>query len=482
LAIRAYYDNFLGRAPGWYKATIVAFLVADPLLLLVAGPTVAGWAVVLQLIYTLAMATKCYPLQPGGLIAIEAVLLGLSTPGAVAAEIAANFNVLLLLIFMIAGIYFLKDLLLFVFTRLLTGVWSKVMLSLAFCAVSAVLSAFLDALTVMAVVITVAAGFMTTLEATAGRAPLAPADREGFEAFLRDVLMHAAVGTALGGACTLVGEPQNLLIGQIVGWDFVDYAVAMAPVSVPVLAAGLATCWAVERWRIAGFGAELPAAARAALEALAAAERDALDTRAKARLGAQLAVVVLLVMALALHVAEVGLIGLAVIIVATALTGVVEEHRLGEAFEEAMPFAALIVVFFAVVSVIHEQHLFAPVIGWALGFDGPVRNVVFYLASGALSVVSDNVFVATVYIRDAQAAFEAGTIDRAALEQLAIAINMGTNVPSIATPNGQAAFLFLLTSGVALALRLTYLRMVVAALPYTLTMASTGFVAIWLWV
>jgi NhaB family Na+:H+ antiporter len=348
--------------------------------------------------------------------------------------------------------------------------------------VAALLSAFLDALTVMAVVITVAAGFCSTLESLERGAALSVDDREGFAAFLRDLLMHAAVGTALGGVCTLVGEPQNLLIGQIVGWDFVAYAVAMAPVSVPVLVVGLATCWAVERHRIAGFGAELPPAARTALEAMAAAERAALDKRAKARLVAQLAVVVLLVLALALHVAEVGLIGLAVIIVASALTGVVEEHRLGAAFEEAMPFAALIVVFFAVVSVIHEQHLFAPVVGWALGFEGPVRNLVFYAASGALSVISDNVFVATVYIRDAQAAFEAGTIDRAALEQLAIAINMGTNVPSIATPNGQAAFLFLLTSGVALALRLTYLRMVVAALPYTLTMSSTGALAIWLWV
>ena len=31
-------------------------------------------------------------------------------------------------------------------------------------------------------------------------------------------------------------------------------------------------------------------------------------------------------------------------------------------------------------------------------------------------------------------------------ENLAVAINMGTNLPSCATPNGQAAFLFILTS------------------------------------
>jgi NhaB family Na+:H+ antiporter len=30
--------------------------------------------------------------------------------------------------------------------------------------------------------------------------------------------MHGAVGTALGGVCTLVGEPQNLLIAERAGW------------------------------------------------------------------------------------------------------------------------------------------------------------------------------------------------------------------------------------------------------------------------
>lgn len=52
-------------------------------------------------------------------------------------------------------------------------------------------------------------------------------------------------------------------------------------------------------------------------------------------------------------------------------------------------------------------------------------------------------------------------------EQLAIAINTGTNVPSVATPNGRAAFLLLLTSAVAPLIRLSYGRMVLlgTALP-----------------
>jgi NhaB family Na+:H+ antiporter len=47
----------------------------------------------------------------------------------------------------------------------------------------------------------------------------------------------------------------------------------------------------------------------------------------------------------------------------------------------------------------------------------------------------------------------------------------------VATPNGQAAFLFLLTSALAPVIRLSYGRMVVLALPYTITMSLTGLAA-----
>ena len=40
--------------------------------------------------------------------------------------------------------------------------------------------------------------------------------------------MHGAVGTALGGVCTTVGEPQNLLIAGKAGWDFMEFFFQMA--------------------------------------------------------------------------------------------------------------------------------------------------------------------------------------------------------------------------------------------------------------
>ncbi|SQA42437.1 sodium/proton antiporter [Yersinia pestis] len=53
------------------------------------------------------------PAATGGLLAIQAVAIGMTSPHQVAEEIANNLEVLLLLVFMVAGIYFMKQLLLF---------------------------------------------------------------------------------------------------------------------------------------------------------------------------------------------------------------------------------------------------------------------------------------------------------------------------------------------------------------------------------
>jgi NhaB family Na+:H+ antiporter len=71
-----------------------------------------------------------------------------------------------------------------------------------------------------------------------------------------------------------------------------------------------------------------------------------------------------------------------------------------------------------------------------------------------------------------------GVITREHFEVMAIAINTGTNLPSVATPNGQAAFLFLLTSALAPLIRLSYMKMVIMAFPYTIVLSIVGGAAI----
>ncbi|HEY5680058.1 MAG TPA: sodium/proton antiporter NhaB [Pseudomonadales bacterium] len=489
LSTASFWENFLGQAPRWYKTTIVGFLIVNPFLFMISE-FVTGWILVLEFIFTLAMALKCYPLQPGGLLAIEAVAIGMTSTDTIREEVFNNFPVILLLMFMVAGIYFMKELLLFTFTKIILGVRSKTLVSLLFCAVAAILSAFLDALTVTAVIISVAVGFYSVYHRVAsGKSfrdehehgadesigELHREDLESFRAFLRSLLMHGAVGTALGGVCTTVGEPQNLLIAGQVGWEFMEFFLRMAPVTMPVLVVGLTTCVVLEKARAFGYGTDLPGPVRDILERFDQAEAEARSGRDKARLVIQAVAAMLLVVALAMHWAEVGLIGLMVIVIQTAFNGVIEEHNLGRAFEEALPFTSLLVVFFGIVAVIHDQHLFAPVIDYVLTLEVSVQPGMFYIANGVLSAISDNVFVATVYINEVTNAFEEGQIGREHFENLAIAINTGTNLPSVATPNGQAAFLFLLTSSIAPLVRLSYSKMVFMALPYTIVLGITGW-------
>lgn len=489
---QAFFNNFMGQSPSWYKTTVIAFLIINPVLFSI-HPFTAGWLLIVQFIFTLAMALKCYPLQPGGLIALEAVAIGMVKPETVYLEVSKNLEVILLLVFMVAGIYFMKQLLLFVFTKIVVGVKSKRTLSLLFSLVAAALSAFLDALTVTAVIIAVAVGFYAVYHKVASGKLFHQDHNHGndievkqankqtlneFRAFLRSLLMHGAIGTALGGVCTQVGEPQNLLIADRLGWNFVEFFVNMAPITMPVLAAGLLTCYLLEKTKKFGYGTELPLAVRHTLEEFASNEHSKMNQQHKAALLVQAVVATLLCLSLAFHIAEVGLIGLMVIILTTSFNGITEEHQIGKAFEDALPFTALLVVFFTIVGVIHEHHLFSGIINFVLNMESDVQPGMFFLANGVLSAISDNVFVATVYIDEVKAAFDANNISREHYEALAIAINAGTNLPSVATPNGQAAFLFLLTSAIAPLIRLSYGTMVWMALPYTLVMGGVGYLAV----
>jgi len=487
-APQAFYANFLGNAPSWYKLAIISFLIINPILFFWVDPYLAGWVLVLEFIFTLAMALRCYPLQSGGLLAIEAIAIGMASPYDVMHEIELNLPVILLLVFMVAGIYFMKDLLLFTFTKLLTRVKSKLALSLLFSCVSAFLSAFLDALTVIAVVISVASGFYAIFHKVAsshhGHNDEACFDNhfredlDQFRGFLRDLMMHAGIGTALGGVCTMVGEPQNLVIAAQANWEFGEFMLRMAPVSIPVFFAGLFTVILVEKTGWFNYGDTLPANVRKILEDDAAEADAKRTTKDNVKLIVQALVGIWLIIGLALHLAEVGIIGLTVIVLITAFNGITDEHALGHAFEEALPFTALLVVFFAVVAVIAEQKLFSGVINYVLAMDPQTQVPAFYLANGLLSAISDNVFVGTVYITELKQALLNHTINREQFDMLAVAVNTGTNIPSVATPNGQAAFLFLLTSGLAPLIRLGYGTMVYKALPYTIIMTIVGLVAV----
>lgn len=483
--LRQFWESFLGDSPESYKKTIAGFLLANPLLYLLLpllgldGGFWVGWLILFQFIYTLALALRCYPLVPGGLIALEGFLLGMADPHDIYHELEVNLEVLLLLIFMVTAIFFMKDLLLFIFSNLLVRIRNKLVLSLSMMCSTAVLSAFLDALTVTAVLITATAGFVVAMEKRFDE-HLLPSDidvaKRELEAYLRNLVMHGLIGTALGGVCTLVGEPQNLLIASMVGWNFIEFMVRMAPVTAPAFVAGLLTCVVVEKTRLFDYGHVFDENIEEALEYV---KQDVQRTGFTLEMRIQAVVGLLLCLALLFHVAAIGIIGLTAIVLLTAALGKTKEHDIAPAFHEAMPFTALLVVFFAVVALIHAQDLFGFVTNYILAQPPQTRPVLVFGATGLLSLISDNVFVATIYVTEIAKAFQEGLITRHDYDMMAVAINTGTNLPSIGTPNGQAAFLFMLTASLAPRIGLSYLRMVMYALPYTLVVTLTAAAAVY---
>ncbi|AGQ39619.1 sodium:proton antiporter [Mannheimia haemolytica D171] len=490
-SIDALFKSFLGKSPEWYKLCILAFLIINPLIYFFINPFVAGWFLVAEFIFTLSMALKCYPLQPGGLLAIEAVVIGMTNPHHIKEEIMANFDVILLLMFMVAGIYFMKQLLLYIFTKLLVAIHSKKILSLSFCLSAAFLSAFLDALTVIAVIISVGTGFYGVYHKVASGNNFEDSTDitndekiisnkeilEQFRGFLRSLLMHAGIGSALGGVMTMVGEPQNLIIASQAEWGFIEFLLRVLPVSLPVLICGIATCFLVEKYKLFGYGDRLPSKVWVVLARYSQLKEQKMTKQDRLKMLVQAIAGIWLIIGLALHLADVGIIGLTIII-CTAFCGITDEHTLGKAFQESMPFTALLIVFFSVVAVIIDLKLFEPIIAFVLSAEPHSQLSLFYIFNGLLSMISDNVFVGTVYINEAKTALDAGIIDREQFDLIAVAINTGTNLPSVATPNGQAAFLFLLTSSFAPLIKLSYGRMVYMALPYTIVLSIVGFLGL----
>jgi Na+/H+ antiporter NhaB len=615
--------NFLGHSDWRFKLFIVCSLLLNPLITWLAGPTVGAWMVLLEFLVTLAAALEAYPLQAGGILVIEANFIGLTNPHTLLHEVITNLNVILMIIFMVAAIHFMKNLLLWIFTKILIKVEDKTMLSVLMLLCATVMSAFLDALTVSAVVVSVCTGFLGVYYHVVkhsklprlqkrrrgmkfqlhpkggngvGEAPKKEIAKDGnhtngrvedhkavenhieeqhpqkepekdsvvtpdeievhipklaevlerkvsdpkldkgqangetfetkdaaemeeiertisrFKAFLRSLLMHCAVGTTFGGIMTMVGEPQNLIVADRMEWDFGSFIIKLMPVWASVLPCAIVTCIALEKSKRCGYGCLMPDDVRSILQDFEQSEYGKLDSEAKTLLAVQAFGATLLCLGLVLHMAEVGFVGLGVVIFLTTLNGVTEEHQIAHAFLESMPFVSLLVVFFGIVGMIHDQELFKPIIDWVLTLDESLQASVLFMVNGVLSMVSDNVFVATIFVDEIAFAFRNGhggdsggsihadqhaaggshgshephahrvlqakQMSREHYETLGIAIIAGTNLPSMATPNGQAALLFILTSNIAPLVQLSYRKMCIMTLPYTIMATTIGLLAL----
>ena len=143
-------------------------------------------------------------------MALQALALGLTDAYHVYHEIESNLEVVLLLVFMVSAIFFMKDLLLVIFTQIIKSIKNKSTLSFLFLISAAFLSVFMHLQLQLSLIVCL--GFYKIFDEHHKSNQISDNEFSQGKNFLSDIVVHGAVGTALGGVCTIVGEPQNLLI------------------------------------------------------------------------------------------------------------------------------------------------------------------------------------------------------------------------------------------------------------------------------
>lgn len=483
--------NIMGRMPMWLKKTILLFLVINPVVFFI-DHKVGVWLLLAEFIFCLSQTTKAYPFITGGILALEAMVIGMVDTHTVYHELHTNVNVLLLVLFMVAAVHFLADFLSYVFMKTLLNVGSKLLLSILFFIFGSVMSAFSDALTVVAALLTmIGAMFMIYHKVQSGKSydddhtdddtlirEELHKDLSKFRSFLINLLMYAAIGTVAGGIATKIGEPQNIPLAEAAGWDFVAFAIEMKWITLFVNIAGILTIIILEVTGWFGYAVKMPSSARQILT-----EYDSYMSKRRTKqqmvsIIAQGISFLLLIIGLRFHIAEPPILATGIIILNAIMSGKTSEHDVTKGFHDALGFVALLMTFFIVVGAIAQQGIFTPIIQWVLEQPLNQQSAYLFATSGGLSVVSDNVFVALTHIPAIKEAYESGQITKDHFELLIKAVNAGTNIPSIGTPNGQAAFIFIIMSPLAASLRLDYVKMMKMAFPFLISLTCAGLFAL----
>lgn len=525
---------FAASIPRDIRNIILACLLINPIVFHFHNQA-GAWLLLVEFIFCLSQVRRAYPFVTGGILAVEALGIGMVSSHTVAEETTHNISVLLLVLFMVPAVHMLSDFLSYLFTQVLVKIKHKTALSIIFFCFGSFLSAFSDALTVMAAVLSmIGALYLIYHKVQSGKdydddhtdddsliQKELHRDINQFRAFLVSLLMCAAIGTVAGGVATRIGEPQNIPLAEAAGWNFVEFMREMKSVTILVNIAGIFTCFfltypfsnsdmslviskldqkIVEAKRDRAFGWWLhifwlslrksfasllevyrmpfPKSAMQILKEYNAYEKKRV-TKAKtfAKWGQALSFL-FLILGLAYHIAEPYVLAVIIIIVNAWISNKTSEHAITKGFHDALGFIALLLTFFVVVGAISDQGIFTPIIAWVLRQPVEAQPLLLFGTSGTLSAGSDNVFVALTHIPAVKQAYELGLMTKEHYWELIRAINVGTNIPSIATPNGQAAFIFIIMSTVASQLRLSYKKMLVMALPFTIVLTIAAIIAL----
>ncbi len=146
---------------------------------------------------------------------------------------------------------------------------------------------------------------------------------------------------------TVVGEPQNLIIAEQAKMELYGIFLTYGTRDYSCIYLRIThLAFLSRKFKLFGYGEKLPDEVWKILSDLDRTNSEKMSKQDKIKLGMQALIAIWLILGLAFHLATVGLIGLSIIIFASSFTGVTDEHTIGKAFQESLPFTALLLYSF----------------------------------------------------------------------------------------------------------------------------------------
>ncbi|HEV3486517.1 MAG TPA: ArsB/NhaD family transporter, partial [Vicinamibacterales bacterium] len=271
--------------------------------------------------------------------------------------------------------------------------------------VTAVLSAFLDNVTTVVLIVPVTI-------AVAQRLGVTPVP----------YLISGVLASNIGGTATLIGDPPNILIGSAAGLDFTAFLIHMAPVTVVIYAAFLALAYVLWRGQL-----EVPTERREA--AVEATERATITDRPLLIRGLAVSALVLIGFlvhqALNLEAATIALLGATVLM----LVGRIDPHEaLAEVEWRTLFF--FVGLFVLVEGVVHVG-IIGGIADWLAqqtAGNETLANIVLLWFSGVASAIVDNIPYTATAIPVVERLIESGLPSDALWWSLALGACLGGNL------------------------------------------------------
>ncbi len=323
--------------------------------------------------------------------------------------------------------------------------------------VTAVLSAFLDNVTTVILMVPVTFVIADALDAD----PI-------------PFLLTQVMASNIGGAATLVGDPPNILIGSAAGLTFAEFAINLTPVVVVALPVALGMLYLL-------FRKQLPTS-KESEEAIAAMDAEG-SIRDKVLLRKSLTVLALVILAFFLHgvlhleVATIALFGAAALILYTRSN--IEEVLHGVEWPTLLFFVGLFVLVGGLEVTGFIDKIAEALTAVAPG-DSPVTAAIVIWGAGIASGIVDNIPFTATMIPVIQGLAEADNLSEAQTKSLWWALALGADFGGNFTLIGASANVVVAGMSERAGRKISFLKFMAYGIPVTLVSLTiaTGYVVV----